>query len=46
VKVIQNDNPTDQEIEKVLDLYIETLRKLFDEHKYEFGLSKKELVVI
>jgi len=46
IKVFQNSNPSEEEVDQVLKAYIEGLQKLFEEHKHKVGYEKKQLVVL
>jgi hypothetical protein len=41
------ENPSQEMVAKYHALYIDALRKLFDQHKTKFGISEtKELVIV
>lgn len=45
IKVKQNDNPTKEEIEELLQLLEEKIVNLFDMHKASFGWADVKLIV-
>lgn len=46
VHVTQNDNPTDADVDHVLQQYIQVLQTLYEENKERFGYKEKELVIV
>ena len=45
LRVVQNAEPTDDEVAALLETYIAALRALYDEHKATFGHADRELEV-
>lgn len=45
LQCVKPGEPTDGEVQAAHAAYIEALRKLFDDHKAEFGYGDRQLVV-
>jgi len=46
VKVKKNENPSDEDVENLKIIYIESIRRVFDEHKHLLGWQHKSLKII
>lgn len=46
IDVVKNENPSDEEVCKIHEIYMEELKKLFDEHKSKYGYENQELVFV
>ncbi|XP_067122256.1 LOW QUALITY PROTEIN: 2-acylglycerol O-acyltransferase 2-like [Centruroides vittatus] len=45
IEVEKTENPTDEQIQKLHQAYIESLQQLFDEHKDKYGYSEGKLII-
>jgi hypothetical protein len=46
LQVQQKDSPTEQDIEEVLEKYIQNLITLYETNKAKFGYADKKLIVM
>mgnify|MGYP003385243412 CR=1 FL=1 len=45
IQVVQNDNPSQEEIDRIHTLMMEAMMSLFDQHKASYGWADKKLII-